>query len=94
MPRKHDLLSEALDLPIKQRARLAQELLRSLDDDAAEDPTEVDQAWTREIGRRLSAVKAGVAKLTEWEDVRRGLGAQLRRLRSPRTSGRRKPSSG
>lgn len=73
MPSPEELLSEALDLPSRERARLARELLRSLDGDEDGDATE---AWTEELRRRLQEVKDGTAELDDWEDVRARLAAR------------------
>jgi putative addiction module component (TIGR02574 family) len=49
-----ELESAALSLPRAERARLAERLLASLD----EDP-DVDAAWRDEVPRRLAAYRAG-----------------------------------
>jgi len=51
-----DVLAEALKLPAEERARIARELILSLDDDDEEDPAAVEAAWAQEIERR--AVRA------------------------------------
>ena len=53
------LQAEALELPLGERARLAQRLIESLDEDAAEDPAAVERAWEEEIRRRLEEHRAG-----------------------------------
>ncbi len=53
------MIAEALELPRDQRAELASTLLRSLDEDAAEDPAEVAAAWATEIERRIADREAG-----------------------------------
>ena len=62
------LRSEIMVLSEAERAELAHELIKSLDaprDDGVED------AWDREILRRISAVDAGQAKLLDREEFRR-----------------------
>ena len=49
-----DLESAAMALPRAERARLAQRLLASLDED-----TEVEAAWRSEVRRRLEEYDAG-----------------------------------
>ncbi len=49
-----DLETEALKLPLEERARLADHLLASV----YADP-EVDEAWAAEVQRRIAAVEAG-----------------------------------
>ncbi len=62
-----DVLSSALALPAKDRARLAHELLMSLDDSADAGAAE---AWVSELERRSNEVRAGEVKPEEWADVR------------------------
>ena len=71
-PRK-DLFEEALSLPAKQRARLAHELLQSLDE--GEDP-DAAEAWLSEIERRAKEVRDGTAQVEEWAVVRKRLEAR------------------
>ena len=54
-----DMLAEILRLPVEERARLALELLRSLDTEAETGATD---AWDLEIARRGAEVDAGVAE--------------------------------
>ena len=61
--------SEALDLPVSERARLAQLLIASLDEEPFEDAAEVQKAWDEEIFRRLTEIRAGKAKLIPAEEV-------------------------
>ena len=67
------IIAEALELDEKDRARVAHELLRSLDH--GEDEDAVD-AWTDELRRRLQEVKDGTVELDDWDDVRRRLAAR------------------
>ena len=53
------MLAEILRLPVEERARLALELIRSLDTEAQIGATE---AWDLEIARRGAEVDAGVAE--------------------------------
>jgi putative addiction module component (TIGR02574 family) len=63
------LESEALDLPPRERAELAHRLIASLDEDADEDPAEVERAWDEEIRHRLAELEAGTAELIPAEEV-------------------------
>ena len=47
------LRSEALELPLRDRAALAHDLIASLDDPPASEPEEVARAWEREIRQRM-----------------------------------------
>lgn len=63
---------EALSLPANARARLAADLLGSLDDDEdIVDPREHDAAWSSEIEGRLRAVDAGEIATVPWSEARR-----------------------
>ena len=59
-----DLLSQALGLSDSDRAEIAARLLESLDG-----PTEqgVEDAWNREIARRLAQIDAGEVELVSWD---------------------------
>ena len=61
-----ELTLKARRLPAEDRARLAEELLSSLQEDA--DPA-VEAAWDTEIRRRLDEVEAGTAKLIPAAEV-------------------------
>jgi putative addiction module component (TIGR02574 family) len=60
-----ELLHEALELPLDDRAKMAAELLESLD---AVEP-EVEAAWAAEIERRVAAARAGELESTDWRVV-------------------------
>jgi putative addiction module component (TIGR02574 family) len=53
------MLAEILRLPVEERARLALELIRSLDAEAEPGAAE---AWDAEIARRGAEVDAGTAE--------------------------------
>lgn len=63
-----DILSAALELPTRERARVAHELLRSLDE-AEEDGA--GEAWTEELRKRLQQVKDGEVEPLNLEEVKR-----------------------
>lgn len=66
MPRaRQELLNEALELPLDDRAGIAAELLQSLD----EAEQEVETAWAAEIQQRVAAVRAGELASTDWREV-------------------------
>jgi putative addiction module component (TIGR02574 family) len=56
---------EALRLPLDERARLAADLLESLDE--AEEA--VEAAWAAEIEKRVAAIRAGEVGSTDWRAV-------------------------
>ncbi len=62
-------------LPPDDRARLAHDLLASLDGEADEDAA---AQWLTEIERRVAELDAGTARLEPWEDVRARIAARLR----------------
>lgn len=68
-----ELFAQAKSLSPEDRARLAEELLESLEQDP---DTEVEAAWDSEIEHRITKVVAGTAKLVAAEDVH----AVVRRL--------------
>jgi putative addiction module component (TIGR02574 family) len=78
-----DLLSDALRLPPEERARLARELLLSLDADEGED-TEAEAEWSRELERRAQEVISGEVELVSPDEARRQVAERLERLRQER----------
>ena len=72
-----DVLTEILQLPAEERARLALELLRSLDGDPDADAA---AAWEVEIDRRGAEVDAGTADSMTLDEYR----AHLRARRAAR----------
>ena len=62
-----ELSQRAKTLGIKDRARLAEELLASLENDAS-DP-EADAAWEKEIQNRVEQIKSSSARLIPADEV-------------------------
>jgi putative addiction module component (TIGR02574 family) len=73
-----DLLPAALSLPASERARLARELIESLDEATDENATEL---WAKEIERRVNEIRSGSVEIEDWETVR----ARIRRRLSERS---------
>ena len=74
-----DVLADILRLPAEERARLALELIRSLDGQVDPDAA---QAWDAEIERRGSEVEAGTAATMTLDEYR----AHVRARRAARIS--------
>ena len=74
----NDLLPAALALPIEERAKLAHELLRSLD---APPNSDVDAAWVTEIARRAGELADGSVQPVDWEMARERIARRLRERR-------------
>jgi putative addiction module component (TIGR02574 family) len=71
-----ELESEALKLPIEERAKLAQRLILSIDDEGEPDP-EHERLWMEEIERRCRAIDEGRARLIPAEEVFASIEADL-----------------
>lgn len=65
--------SAALELPVHERARLAERLLASLDEDAS-----VEAAWAAEIDRRVAAYRAGELTAVDGDEVMAEARARLK----------------
>ena len=76
-PEAADLLSNALALPVRERAEFAHELLLSLDDGADADAAE---AWVAELEQRAREVRSGSAATEDWKTVKARLAQRWRRL--------------
>ena len=70
-----ELLARAKTLSTEDRARLAEELLDSLQGEPEAEP-EAEAAWDREIERRVAEIESGAIELVSAEDVH----AEARRL--------------
>ena len=74
--RAQKLLDEVLALPEPDRARLAAELLASLD---AETDDDAEAAWSAEITRRARRAHTDPDAGIDWDVARAELGSGLRR---------------
>lgn len=76
------LLAEVLRLPRRERARVAEELLSSLEEPA----DEVAAAWAAELERRSQEVAEGRIPTVAWEMVRTEILKELEQRRAGRSS--------
>ena len=60
-------LTDAAQLPERDRATLAGLLIETLDPGAEAD---VEAAWSQEVARRVAELDAGTVETIPWEDVR------------------------
>ena len=88
MSRIREVLSQALELPTKQRARVAHELLLSLEEEPLESPAAVAKAWDVEIARRVEDLRTGRVKAVPLPEVRKDVERALRAVRGRRARGR------
>lgn len=65
------IFEEALTLSASERARLAHELIHSLEPEDADAPA----AWSKEVRGRIDEIEVGAAKLADWESVKARLEA-------------------
>ena len=77
-----ELLAEALRLPRRERARVAEELLASLEEPA----DEVAAAWAAELERRSREVAEGRVQTVAWETARTDILKELEGRRASRSS--------
>lgn len=61
--------SEALSLPLEDRARLVVHLLESIESRPTADPRQVERAWLAEANRRYQAYVRGEEEAIPAEDV-------------------------
>jgi len=73
-PQVSELLKQALELPVDERAALANTLLDSLE---AVDHS-VEAAWDEEVARRMADLKAGRAVTVPWEQLHQELLGMVR----------------
>jgi putative addiction module component (TIGR02574 family) len=72
-PEVSDLLKRALELPVEERAALANTLLDSL----GTTEQSVQEAWDKEVARRMKDLQAGKAVTVPWEQLHRELLAMV-----------------
>ena len=72
---RREILPKLLKLPAREGARLATELVQSLDE--SEDP-HAAAAWLEELARRAREMVSGTAQLEDWTKVRRRIELRLR----------------
>jgi putative addiction module component (TIGR02574 family) len=77
-----DLLAQVLRLPRHERARVAEQLLSSLE----EPDEEVAVAWAGELERRSREIAEGKVQTVEWETARTEVLKELEQRRAGRTS--------
>jgi putative addiction module component (TIGR02574 family) len=70
-----ELLQKALSLSEEERADLACSLIDSLDATADEG---ADEAWDKEIARRIHELDSGKVKTVAWEEVRDRISSKLK----------------
>jgi putative addiction module component (TIGR02574 family) len=68
-PEVADLLKRALALSVDERSALANTLLESVE----AEPEPVQEAWDKEVARRMEDLKAGKAVTVSWEQLHREL---------------------
>jgi hypothetical protein len=73
--RADQLLDEALSLTVEERAKLARELLASMD---GEPDADVEAAWAEEIARREQRALSGQSQPVDWASVREEAISRLR----------------
>jgi putative addiction module component (TIGR02574 family) len=71
----------ALNLEREDRARLASDLIASLDGDG---DIGVEAAWAAEIERRVQEVESGSVKLVPWSEVEAQAAEAIRKVREER----------
>ncbi|MEX2302148.1 MAG: addiction module protein [Bryobacterales bacterium] len=77
-----DLLAKVLRLPRSERARLAEQVLLSLE----ESDDEAAGAWASELERRSREVAEGGVQTVEWDTARTALLEELEQRRAGRSS--------
>jgi putative addiction module component (TIGR02574 family) len=75
-PGAADLLTNARALSLRERAKIAHELLLSLDEGADGDAAE---AWVAELEQRVRDVRSGSVATEDWETVKARLAQRWHR---------------
>lgn len=75
-PQAAEVLDRALALSVEERGMLIDRLVESLDHDPPDD--EVEEAWAKEIKRRVDEIRSGKVKTIPGEEMDRWLSERLR----------------
>jgi putative addiction module component (TIGR02574 family) len=78
-----ELLPEVMALRPSERARLARDLLHSLEE---EQDADWEAAWAKELEKRVRDLESGVVKAVPWEEARERILARLKERRAARAS--------
>lgn len=73
-----ELLDAALALPLDERAKLAREIIASLD---GEPDADAEEAWASEVERRIREIKSGEVKTVPRSVASERIADRLRRVR-------------
>ncbi|MGA8431787.1 MAG: addiction module protein [Candidatus Sulfotelmatobacter sp.] len=74
-PQVSELIEKALALSTQDRGLIIDRLIKSLDDEPAEEG--VDEAWSDEIKRRVKEIQSGAVEMIPGEEVDLRLAARL-----------------
>jgi putative addiction module component (TIGR02574 family) len=77
-----ELVAELLRLPRPERARVAEQVLSSLE----ETEDDVAAAWADELMRRSRDVAEGRVQVLDWDTVRTEISSELKQRRASRSS--------
>ena len=67
------IVKQALALSESERAKIVSELLKSLSDDEENIPQdEWDEAWKKELEKRIDEIESGKVKCIPYAEVRKG----------------------
>lgn len=80
---KDELLAQVLRLPRNERAKLAEELLSSLEE---QDGEAVATAWAPELARRSREIAEGAVEAVEWAPAKGELLKELEQRRARRAA--------
>lgn len=61
------IIDQALQQPARERARIAERLISSLDQTT---DLNIEIAWQKEIDKRLREIDSGAVECIPWEDIR------------------------
>lgn len=77
-----EVANKAKQLSVQERARLIEELIRSLDGEPEGTPEEIAAAWDEEIARRIDDMEAGRGEWVSHEQVMAETRAIIRAART------------
>jgi predicted sugar kinase len=82
MTTSNDVLTHAMQLPEKERAAIAHQLLLSLEPEVFDDD-EIAAAWQQEIESRLQKIAAGTFQVHDWRQAIQEIRQELKKDAKP-----------
>lgn len=62
-----EIIDQAMALSPAERLEIARRIFESVENEPADDLTELDEYWNKEIDARIDRIESGESKLIDWK---------------------------